>query len=100
MRLRLTEFRPRTGPHTHRVVRPRTALRHTSLTAPDPIGLLLGDHDGLNALAALFSFASRSPHTIVRAVLVEGRLHLLPVHAAMRAEPVVLSGDDCARELW
>ena len=72
MRLRLTEFRPRTGPHTHRVVRPRTALRHTSLTAPDPIGLLLGDHDGLNTLAALFSFASRSPHTIVHVPLRDG----------------------------
>lgn len=72
MRLRLTEFQPRTGPHTHRMVRPRTTLRHTSLTAPDPIGLLLGDHDGLNTLAALFSFASRSPHTIVHVPLRDG----------------------------
>ncbi|MGW5636915.1 hypothetical protein [Streptomyces sp. NPDC003832] len=72
MRLRLTEFRPRTGPHEHRVVRPRTPLRHTSLTAPDPVGMLLGDHDGLNRLAGLFSFAAHSPHTVVHIPLRDG----------------------------
>ncbi|MHC5903184.1 hypothetical protein ACVNF4_04615 [Streptomyces sp. S6] len=72
MRLRLTEFRPRTGPHTHRVVRPRTPLRHTSLYAPDPYGVLCGDHDGLNQLAGLFSFAAYSRHTIVHIPLREG----------------------------
>jgi hypothetical protein len=72
MRLRLTEFRPRTGPHEDRVVQPRTTLRHTSLTAPDPIGLLLGDHDGLNRLAGLFSFAACSRHTIVHIPLRDG----------------------------
>ncbi|MFF0205539.1 hypothetical protein [Streptomyces sp. NPDC005017] len=72
MRLRLTEFRPRTGPHEHRVVQPRTPLRHTSLTAPDPIGMLRGDHDGLNRLAGLFSFAAHSPHTVVHIPLRDG----------------------------
>ncbi|MFE0672703.1 hypothetical protein [Streptomyces sp. NPDC058867] len=72
MRLRLTEFRPRTGPHEHRVVQPRTPLRHTSLTAPEPIGLLLGDHDGLNRLAGLFAFAARSRHTVVHILLRDG----------------------------
>ncbi|NUR67900.1 MAG: hypothetical protein HOQ47_19285 [Streptomyces sp.] len=72
MRLRLTEYTPRVGPHQRRVVRPRTALRHTSLSAPDPIGLLLGDHDGLNRLAGLFSFAAYSPHTIVHVPLRDG----------------------------
>ncbi|MET7481337.1 hypothetical protein ABZT17_44485 [Streptomyces sp. NPDC005648] len=72
MRLRLQEFRPRTGPHEHRVVQPRHPLRHTSLTAPDPVGLLLGDHDGLNHLAGLFSFAAYSRHTIVHVPLRDG----------------------------
>lgn len=72
MRLRLTEFRPRTGPHEHRVVQPRHTLRHTSLTAPEPVGLLLGDHDGLNRLAGLFSFAACSRHTIVHVPLRDG----------------------------
>lgn len=72
MRLRLTEFRPRTGRHEHRVVQPRHTLRHTSLTAPEPIGLLLGDHDGLNRLAGLFSFAAYSRHTIVHVPLRDG----------------------------
>ncbi|KUN73229.1 hypothetical protein AQJ46_08400 [Streptomyces canus] len=66
MRLRLAEFRPQTGPHEHRVVQPRPTLRPTSLTAPESIGPLAGDHDGLNRLAALFSFAAYSRHTIVR----------------------------------
>ncbi|MEU6664656.1 hypothetical protein [Streptomyces sp. NPDC046727] len=69
MRLRLREFRPRTGPYTHRIVQPRHPLRHTSLRAPDPIGLLLGDHDGLSRLAGLFSFAACSRHTIVHVPL-------------------------------
>ncbi|WP_405764433.1 hypothetical protein OHU34_02800 [Streptomyces sp. NBC_00080] len=69
MRLRLQQFRPRTGPHEHRVVQPRNPLRHTSLSAPEPIGLLLGDHDGLNRLAGLFSFAAYSRHTIVHVPL-------------------------------
>ncbi|MGW1168798.1 hypothetical protein [Streptomyces sp. NPDC001153] len=72
MRLRLREFRPRTGPHEHRVVQPRQPLRHTSLRAPEPIGLLLGDHDGLSRLAGLFSFAAYSRHTIVHVPLRDG----------------------------
>jgi hypothetical protein len=72
MRLRLTEFRPRSGPHEHRVVQPRHTLRHTSLTAPEPIGQLLGDHEGLNRLAGLFSFAAYSRHTIVHVPLRDG----------------------------
>ncbi|MEU5532814.1 hypothetical protein [Streptomyces sp. NPDC020362] len=72
MRLRLHAFRPGTGPYEHRVVQPRQPLRRTSLTAPDPIGLLLGDHDGLNRLAGLFSFAACSPHTIVHVPLRDG----------------------------
>ncbi|WP_405607909.1 hypothetical protein [Streptomyces sp. NBC_00076] len=72
MRLRLRQFRPRTGPHEHRIVQPRQSLRHTSLTAPEPIGLLLGDHDGLNRLAGLFSFAAYSRHTIVHIPLRDG----------------------------
>lgn len=72
MRLRLREFRPRTGPHEHRVVQPRQFLRHTSLRAPDPVGLLLGDHDGLSRLAGLFSFAAYSRHTIVHVPLRDG----------------------------
>ncbi|WP_344404684.1 hypothetical protein [Streptomyces longisporus] len=72
MRLRLREFRPRTGPHTYRVVQPRRPLRHTSLRAPDPIGLLLGDHDGLSKLAGLFSFAACSRHTVVHVPLRDG----------------------------
>ncbi|QFQ95036.1 hypothetical protein F9278_01205 [Streptomyces phaeolivaceus] len=69
MRLRLRQFRLRTGPHEHRVVQPRQPLRHTTLRAPEPIGMLLGDHDGLNRLAGLFSFAAYSRHTIVHVPL-------------------------------
>ncbi|CBG75615.1 MULTISPECIES: hypothetical protein [Streptomyces] len=69
MQLRLRQFRPRNGPHEHRVVQPRQPLRHTSLRAPEPIGTLLGDHDGLNRLAGLFSFAAYSRHTIVHVPL-------------------------------
>ncbi|CAM5434149.1 hypothetical protein ACFUV2_13900 [Streptomyces pilosus] len=72
MRLRLRQFRPRTGPVEHRVVQPLHPLRHTSLRAPEPIGLLLGDHDGLNRLAGLFSFAACSRHTIVHLPLCDG----------------------------
>ncbi len=72
MRLRLRRFRPRTGPYEHRVVQPRQPLRHTSLRAPDPIGLLLADHDGLNRLAGLFSFAAYSRHTVVHVPLRDG----------------------------
>lgn len=72
MRLSLIEFRPRTGPHRHRVVQPRTPLRHTSLRAPQPIGFLLGDHDGLSRLAGLFSFAAYSRHTIIHVPLRDG----------------------------
>ncbi|GGJ19111.1 hypothetical protein [Streptomyces brasiliensis] len=72
MRLRLREFRPRTGPHEHRVVQPWQPLRHTSLRSPEPIGLLFGDHDGLNRLAGLFSFAAYSRHTIVHVPLRDG----------------------------
>ncbi|MFJ3303597.1 hypothetical protein ACIPSA_10785 [Streptomyces sp. NPDC086549] len=69
MQLRLRQFRPRTGPHEHRIVQPRQPLRHTSLRAPDPIGQLYGDHDGLNRLAGLFSFAAYSRHTVVHVPL-------------------------------
>jgi len=69
MRLKLHQFRPRTGPHEHRVVQPLTALRHTSLREPDRYGMLMGDHDGLNRLAGLFSFAAYSRHTIVHVPL-------------------------------
>jgi hypothetical protein len=69
MRLRLRQFRPRIGPHEHRVVQPWQPLRHTSLRAPEPIGWLFGDHDGLNRLAGLFSFAAYSRHTIVHVPL-------------------------------
>lgn len=72
MRLRLRQFRPRTGPREHRVVQPLHPLRHTSLRPPEPIGLLLGDHDGLNRLAGLFSFAAYSRHTIVHLPLRDG----------------------------
>ncbi|MEU9589943.1 hypothetical protein AB0D84_09475 [Streptomyces sp. NPDC048193] len=73
MRLRLTEYRPRTGPHTHRVVQPRTPLRHTSLRDPEnAYGMLMGDHDGLNRLAGLFSFAACSRRTIVHVPLRDG----------------------------
>ncbi|MGW6008993.1 hypothetical protein [Streptomyces sp. NPDC055210] len=70
MRLRVTEFRPQTGRYAFRVVQPRPALRHTTLS--DPLrewGYLLGDHDGLSRLAALFSFAAHSPHTVVHVPL-------------------------------
>jgi hypothetical protein len=73
MRLRLRQFRPRTGPHEHRVVQPWTPLRHTSLRDPEvSLGMLMGDHDGLNRLAGLFSFAAYSRHTIVHVPLREG----------------------------
>ncbi|MGW3107707.1 hypothetical protein [Streptomyces sp. NPDC001100] len=69
MELRLRQFRPRTGPHEHRVVQPGQPLRHTSLREPAPIGMLMGDHDGLSRLAGLFSFAACSRHTIVHVPL-------------------------------
>ncbi|MGW7547434.1 hypothetical protein ACWGKQ_40990 [Streptomyces sp. NPDC054770] len=72
MRLRLREFRPRTGPHEHRIVQPWQPMRHTSLRAPAPIGTLTGDHDGLNRLAGLLSFAAHSRHTIVHVPLRDG----------------------------
>ncbi|WP_333776075.1 hypothetical protein [Streptomyces sp. IBSBF 3136] len=72
MRLRLRQFRPRTGPHEHRLVQPLRPLRHTSLRAPEPVGLLLGDHDGLSRLAGLFSFAACSRHTLVHVPLRGG----------------------------
>ncbi|MGW1054809.1 hypothetical protein [Streptomyces sp. NPDC002521] len=72
MRLRLREFRPRIGPCEHRVVQPWQPLRHTSLRAPAPIGTLMGDHDGLNRLAGLISFAAHARHTIVHVPLREG----------------------------
>ena len=70
MRLRLSEFRPRLGPHEYRIVQPRPPLRHTTLSDPlEGWGYLVGDHDGLSRLAALFSFAAFSRHTIVYAPL-------------------------------
>nr|WSY52533.1 hypothetical protein OG999_22040 [Streptomyces sp. NBC_00886] len=71
MELRLSQFRPRIGPHEHRVVQPRQPLRHTSLRDPAPYGMLMGDHDGLSRLAGLFSFAAYSRHTIVHIPLRE-----------------------------
>ena len=73
MRLRLHEFRPRTGPHTYRIVQPRRPLRHTTLNDPlhDRWGYLLGDHDGLSRLAGLFAFAAFSRHTVVNVPLRE-----------------------------
>lgn len=72
MELRLRQFRPRIGPHEHRVVQPGRPLRHTSLRDPAPYGMLIGDHDGLSRLAGLFSFAACSRHTIVHIPLREG----------------------------
>ncbi|MGW7429275.1 hypothetical protein ACWGIN_06965 [Streptomyces sp. NPDC054861] len=73
MLLKTREFRPRTGPHAHRIVQPWPPLRHTTLD--DPLAArwscLLGDHDGLSRLAALFSFAAFSRHTIVHVPLRE-----------------------------
>jgi hypothetical protein len=71
MELRLRQFRPRIGPHEHRVVQPGQPLRHTSLRDPAPYGTLMGDHDGLSRLAGLFSFAAYSRHTIVHVPLRE-----------------------------
>ncbi|MDX3802857.1 hypothetical protein, partial [Streptomyces sp. AK04-3B] len=65
MRLRLRQFRPRTGPHEHRVVQPWEPLRGASLSAPEPIGALFGDQEGLSRLSGLFAFAACSRHTIV-----------------------------------
>ncbi|MFB7370457.1 hypothetical protein ACFC0D_11525 [Streptomyces sp. NPDC056222] len=73
MRLKCREFRPRTGPHAYRIVQPWHPLRHTTLNDPlgEGWGYLLGDHDGLSRLAALFSFAAFSRHTIVHVPLRE-----------------------------
>jgi hypothetical protein len=73
VRLRVSEFRPSAGRHAFRVVQPRPALRHTTLS--DPLrdwGYLIGDHDGLARLAGLFSFAAHSPHTVVHIPLRHG----------------------------
>ncbi|MEV4946185.1 hypothetical protein [Streptomyces sp. NPDC053755] len=71
MLLKARAFTPRTGPHAYRIVQPWPPLRHTTLS--DPLasrwGCLLGDHDGLSRLAALFSFAAFSRHTIVHVPL-------------------------------
>ncbi|MFF9868516.1 hypothetical protein ACF1G0_24465 [Streptomyces sp. NPDC013953] len=70
MRLTLTRFRLRTGPHEHRIVVPRPALRHTTLSDPlEGWGYLVGDHEGLSRLAALFAFAAFSRHTVVHVPL-------------------------------
>ncbi|MFJ8588034.1 hypothetical protein ACIRD2_25790 [Streptomyces sp. NPDC093595] len=70
MRLTLTRYRPRTGPHEHRIVVPRPPLRHTTLSDPlEGWGYLVGDHDGLSRLAALFAFAAFSRHTVVHVPL-------------------------------
>lgn len=66
MRLSVTEFTPRVGPRAYRIVQPCPLLRHTTLSDPfEGWGYLVGDHDGLARLAALFSFAAFSRHTIV-----------------------------------
>ncbi|MFG2330598.1 hypothetical protein ACGFMM_13300 [Streptomyces sp. NPDC048604] len=71
MRLKVREFRIRTGPHAYRIVQPWHPLRHTTVNEPmsHHWGYLQGDHQGLNALAALFSFAAFSRHTIVHVPL-------------------------------
>ncbi|GAA1319734.1 hypothetical protein GCM10009647_051630 [Streptomyces sanglieri] len=54
------------------MVQPWHPLRHTALADPTGFGWLLGDHDGLSRLAALFSFAACSRHTIVHIPLRDG----------------------------
>ncbi|WP_316744453.1 hypothetical protein [Streptomyces sp. MK7] len=96
MRLRLRRFRPRTGPHEHRIVQPLRPLRHTSLRDPESYGLLMGDHDGLSRLAGLFSFAACSRHTVVHVPLRDGvppdegvgeRVDLVLVHHSYGLRP-------------
>ncbi|MFF8725590.1 hypothetical protein ACF073_03730 [Streptomyces sp. NPDC015171] len=97
MRLRLREFRFRTGPREHRVVQPWEPLRHTSLRDPAPYGVLTGDHDGLNRLAGLFSFAACSRNTVVHVPLrstvtghhggVAGLVDLVLVHHSYGLRP-------------
>ncbi|MYS08364.1 hypothetical protein GTW71_18420 [Streptomyces sp. SID6041] len=72
MRLTAREHRIRAGRREHRVVRPWPPLRHTTVNSPlhDRWGYL-GDHDGLARLAALFSFAAFSRHTLVHVPLRE-----------------------------
>ncbi|MGW1988625.1 hypothetical protein [Embleya sp. NPDC001921] len=73
MRLRLRQFRPRVGVVEYRVVQPRSPLRHTALADPlGEYGVLVGDHDGLSRLAALFSFAAYSRRTVVHVPLRSG----------------------------
>ncbi|MFI9102110.1 hypothetical protein ACIGXA_16455 [Streptomyces fildesensis] len=72
MQLKMREFRPRIGPAEYRVVQPWEPLRHTALGNPDGYGCLIGDHEGLARLAALFSFAAYSPRTIVHVPLRKG----------------------------
>ncbi|MFJ2577221.1 hypothetical protein [Kitasatospora aureofaciens] len=72
MQLKLRQFRPRIGPREYRVVQPWHPLRHTALADPAGYGWLIGDHDGLSRLAALFSFAAYSRHTIVHVPLRDG----------------------------
>ncbi|MFJ5141823.1 hypothetical protein [Streptomyces sp. NPDC088707] len=71
MRLKAREYRIRAGEREHRVVRPWPPLRHTTVNSPvhDRWGYLVGDHDGLSRLAALFSFAAFSRHTVVHVPL-------------------------------
>ncbi|WP_395362540.1 hypothetical protein ACHGLA_21725 [Streptomyces sp. YH02] len=71
MRLKAREYRIRAGEREHRVVRPWPPLRHTTVNSPvhDRWGYLVGDHDGLARLAALFSFAAFSRHTLVHVPL-------------------------------
>ncbi|MFB7865117.1 hypothetical protein [Streptomyces sp. NPDC056069] len=71
MRVKAREFRPRKGTVTHRIVQPWEPLRHTTVNSPfhDRWGYLVGDHDGLSRLAALFSFAAFSRHTLVHVPL-------------------------------
>ncbi|WP_431945037.1 hypothetical protein [Actinacidiphila sp. bgisy167] len=72
MRMRLRQFRPRTGPVEHRVVQPWHPPRHTALTDPAAYGFLVGDHAGLSTLAGMFSFAACSRRTIVHVPLRGG----------------------------
>ncbi|MFI6582533.1 hypothetical protein [Embleya sp. NPDC050493] len=73
MRLRLRRFRPRDGVVEYRVVQPWLPLRHTAMSDPlGEYGVVVGDHDGLSRLAALFSFAAYSRHTVVHVPLRDG----------------------------
>lgn len=71
--MRLRRYRPRIGTVEYRVVQPWSPLRHTALADPlGEYGVVIGDHDGLSGLAALFSFAAYSRRTVVHVPLRDG----------------------------